>query len=669
MSSPADEIQQLRNQLNHHSYRYYVLDAPIISDAAYDRLLRELSDLENQHPNLITPDSPTQKVGAEPLKSFKQIKHRKAMLSLHNAFNQEELQKFDQRMQQYSEHMITYTAEPKLDGLAVSIVYENGIFSQAATRGDGTTGEDITHNVKTIRSVPLKLRGNHIPSRLEVRGEVYLSKQGFTELNEQASKRNERTFANPRNAAAGSLRQLDPKITANRPLDIFFYTIGWIEGFDLPNSHNEQLNYLREWGLRVAPEVKKIAGFEACQTYYEDIQSCRETLEYEIDGVVFKVDDIQLQKSIGFVSRAPRWAIAYKFPAQEETTQILDIEFQVGRTGALTPVARLAPVFVGGVTVSNATLHNIEELHRKDVRIGDTVVIRRAGDVIPEIVMVIKEKRPDNTILIDLPLQCPVCQSDVVKAEGEAVARCTGGLFCQAQRVEAIKHFAARKAMDIDGLGDKLVEQLVDEKVIHDVADLYNLQLEQVSSLERMGRKSAENFLAAVEQSKHTSLARFTYALGIREVGEATARDLAQHFGNLEPIMTADVDTLQTVPGVGPIVATHIAAFFQQSHNREIIQRLLALGINWPTIEINKAEQTLQGKTFVLTGTLTTLSRDDAKQKLLALGAKVSGSVSKKTDYVVVGEAPGSKYDKAQALAVECIDEIQLMELLSLRGP
>ena len=664
-SKIQQRVEALRTQINHHNYLYYVLDAPEIPDAEYDRLLRQLQELESEHPELVTPDSPTQRVGAEPLKAFAQVRHELPMLSLANAFDEQEMEAFDRRARErLSVDELDYTAEPKLDGLAISLLYEDGVLMRAATRGDGTTGEDVTQNVRTIDSVPLRLRGDDLPPALEVRGEVYLSKRGFERLNAEQRKRGDRTFANPRNAAAGSLRQLDPRISAQRPLEIYCYGAGVVRGAALPDTQYELLQQLREWGLRVSPEVKRVTGLRGCFDYYQRMQSRRDQLAYEIDGVVFKVDRVEQQQQLGFVARAPRWAVAYKFPAQEEMTELLDVEWQVGRTGALTPVARLAPVFVGGVTVTNATLHNQDEIDRKDVRIGDTVIVRRAGDVIPEVVSVVASKRKKGARKPHYPQQCPVCGSDVVRMEGEAAARCSGGLFCPAQRKQEIIHFASRRAMDIDGLGEKLVEQLVDQDLVHTPADLYDLDAASLLQLERMGEKSADNLLVALERSKETTLPRFLYALGIREVGESTAQALAAHFGDLDRLMRADVDELQRVADVGPIVAGHVAAFFHQSHNREVVDRLQAAGVHWPAPDRLAADSVLSGKTFVLTGTLNGMTRDEAKARLQTLGAKVSGSVSGKTDYVVAGENPGSKLDKAQQLGVTILDEDAFVELI-----
>lgn len=667
MSQAADlkRMEELRTQLHHHNYLYYVLDTPEIADAEYDRLLRELQALEAQYPEAITPDSPTQRVGAEPLKAFGTVRHELPMLSLDNAFSDEELADFDRRVRERLEaEQVEYAAEPKLDGLAVSLLYEKGVLVRGATRGDGSTGEDITANVRTIASVPLRLQGKP-PRRLEVRGEVFISHLGFRRLNEEAQAKGQKPFVNPRNAAAGSLRQLDPRITAERPLEIYCYGMGVLEGAAAPQRHSATLAQLRDWGLRVYPGVATVTGLDGCLDYYRTMEQRRAELPFDIDGVVFKVDRLDQQRELGFVSRAPRWAIARKFPAQEEMTRVLGIDVQVGRTGAITPVARLEPVFVGGVTVTNATLHNEDEVRRKDVRVGDTVLVRRAGDVIPEVVQVVTSKRPKGARRFVMPKSCPVCGSEIEKAEGEAVARCSGGLYCAAQRKEAIKHFASRRAMDIEGLGDKLVEQLVEQGLVEDVADLYALTAEQLAGLERMGEKSAANLVAALEKSKDTRLERFLFALGIREVGEATARILAREFGDLEALMQVDEARLERIRDVGPVVAQHIAAFFRQSHNREVIDKLCAAGIHWPAVEVAAPEeQILAGKTFVLTGTLVGMTRDQAKERLQALGAKVSGSVSKKTDYVVAGAEAGSKLAKAEELGVTVLDEAQLLALL-----
>ncbi|WP_370642819.1 NAD-dependent DNA ligase LigA [Ectothiorhodospira sp. 9905] len=665
-----EKVEALRSQLDHHDYRYYVLDDPEIPDAAYDRLLRELQDLEAEYPELVTPESPTQRVGGHPLEAFPEARHLLPMLSLDNAFEEAEVLAFDQRLRERldTHDTLAYAVEPKLDGLAVSLLYENGQLVRGATRGDGTTGEDITSNIRTIRAIPLRLQGAHHPPRLEVRGEVYMEKARFEALNARAREDGGKVFVNPRNAAAGSLRQLDPRVTAERPLSFFAYGVGYVETGNLADTQGETLDQLARWGLRVCPERDVVSGAEGCLAYYRRICRARDELPYEIDGVVYKVNSLRLQQELGFVSRAPRWAIAHKYPAQEQITVLKEVEFQVGRTGAVTPVARLEPVFVGGVTVSNATLHNMDEVLRKDVRIGDTVIVRRAGDVIPEVAGVVKDRRPEDARVIVMPDTCPVCGSSVVKPEGEAVSRCSGGLYCAAQRREAIKHFASRRALDIEGLGDKLVEQLVDQGLVDHVDGLYALDAASLAGLERMGEKSAANLVAALEKSKQTTLARFIFALGIREVGEATARGLAAHFGSLDALMAADADALMQVPDVGPKVAEHVSAFFAQSHNGEVIQALREAGVRWeehePAARPSDEDQPLAGCTYVLTGTLSSMTRDEAGARLRALGAKVSGSVSKKTTAVVAGDAAGSKRDKAEQLGVPVLDERALMELL-----
>ncbi len=667
-SQTIQKINSLRKKLNHHSYQYYVLDDPEIPDVEYDRLYHELQELEKQYPDLITKDSPTQRVGDKPLKSFSQVKHEIPMLSLDNVFDEDELNEFNKRIQQRLEitGAIEFAAEPKLDGLAVSLLYENGVLVRAGTRGDGTTGENVTQNIRTIHSIPLRLIGDDVPGILEVRGEVFMPKAAFEKLNRKAKENNEKEFANPRNAAAGSLRQLDPKITAARSLAMYCYSVGKVDGMSSIKTHSEMLDKLLRWGLPLCKEREVVSDVVGCMAYFNKMSEKRASLPYEIDGIVYKVNDLILQKNLGFVAKAPRWAIAHKFPAQEEITTVNAIEFQVGRTGAITPVARLEPVFVGGVTVSNVTLHNMDEVERKDVRVGDQVIVRRAGDVIPEIVRVVPGSRKKCADKIKMLDTCPVCGSDIIRQEGEAIARCSGGLFCQAQRKESIKHFASRKALDIDGLGDKLVEQLVDENLINHVDDLYSLTVEQVAKLERMGKKSASNLIDALQKSKETTLDRFIYALGIREVGEATAQNLAQSFGSLEAIMIADEQQLNEVPDIGPIVAAHINYFFKQTHNLEVIKKLRDANVKWDDIDVaEKQQQSLSGKTFVITGTLSTMGRDDAKKALQAKGAKVTGSVSKKTSYVVVGDNPGSKATKAEQLGVEILDEQALQNLLA----
>ncbi|MDH5392097.1 MAG: NAD-dependent DNA ligase LigA [Gammaproteobacteria bacterium] len=662
----SERIEYLTQQLNHHSHQYYVLDAPEIPDAEYDRLFRELQQIEAEHPELKKIDSPTQRVGGEPLAAFSQVKHRIPMLSLGNVFDEQELQDFYKRVadrlkiDMQSDQAIEFTAEPKLDGLAISLVYEKGILVQAATRGDGNVGEKVTENARTIRNIPLHLSGTDIPDLLEVRGEVFMSKAVFEKLNNKAREKGEKTFVNPRNAAAGSLRQLDSKIAASRELSMYCYAVGVVEGYQLPATHSEILEKLGQWGMPLCSEVEVVKGVDGCRQYYEKIGQQRDALAYDIDGVVYKVNDLKLQQQLGFVARAPRWATAHKFPAQEEITCVNAIEFQVGRTGALTPVARLQPVFVGGVTVSNATLHNMDEVRRKDVRVGDQVIIRRAGDVIPEVASVVPGKRKAGSVEVELPKACPVCGSDVVQEEGGAVARCSGGLYCHAQRKEGIKHFASRRAMDIDGLGDKLVEQLVDARLIDHIDDLYSLKdkVEEIVAMERMAKKSAENLIESLEKSKRTTLPRFIFALGIREVGEVTAASLANHFGDIQGLMQASEEELINIDDVGPVVASRVVTFFSQQHNIEVINKLIEAGISWPPIEIKQAsELTLSGLSFVVTGTLSSMSRNDAKQRLIDKGAKVVGSVSKNTSYVVVGENPGSKAAKAEQLGIDILDE------------
>ena len=773
--SVQERVQQLRDEIDRHNHLYYVLDDPHIPDSEYDRLLRELQDLESKHPELVTHDSPTQRVGAEPLKIFTEVKHRLPMLSLDNAFSEDEFANFERRVKGRlgTNHEIVYCAEPKLDGLAVSLRYENGILVQAATRGDGSQGEDVTHNVRTIQSVPLRLLGEGWPSVLEVRGEVFMPKAGFERFNELARKAGQKEFVNPRNAAAGSLRQLDPQITATRPLNMFCYGFGKIEGGALAATHSESIEMLKQWGLRISPELKTLTGRQQCSEYFERMAQRRDALEYDIDGVVYKVDRLQDQEELGSVARSPRWAIAWKFSAQEELTTVESIEFQVGRTGAITPVARLKPVFVGGVTVSNATLHNMDEVAKKDVRVGDTVFVRRAGDVIPEVVRVLPERRKGYVKPVQMPTHCPECGSDVIKPEGEAVARCSGGLYCSAQRKEAIKHFASRRAMDIEGLGDKLVEAIVDKGMVHDLADIYSLSHAQYAGLDRMGDKSAENLIQALEKSKQTTFARFLYALGIREVGEVTAVALAKYAMDIREvsemtdvameipkageliavaqaknlrslialILVQESDLIEStgvkgvgrvkadviadylykhpqlsatgefadwlkdlgitglntrlaekiaaayptlaelrlaveedrlcyqkrslIEGIGPVLANHIVVFFRQPHNLEVIQKLLDAGVRWDEVEAPATEsQALSGKSFVITGTLSR-PRSEIKDELQSLGAKVVGSVSTKTDYLLAGSDAGSKLAKAQKLGITILDEDGLKDLVS----
>ena len=660
------EADALHQQLNEHNYRYYVLDDPSIPDVEYDRLLRRLQQLEADYPSLKTDDSPTQRVGAAPLSAFEPVTHELPMLSLDNAFSDEELRDFNRRVMERlkRDEAVAYVCEPKLDGVAVSLLYKDGVLMRGATRGDGATGENITENVRTIKSIPLRLQVKDPPSTLEVRGEIYMPKAGFEQLNAEARASDQKLFVNPRNAAAGSLRQLDSRITATRPLEMAVYSLGLAEGVEMPTTHMETLETLREWGFLLNPHIELAADLDACLTYYRKMAGLRPQLPCDIDGIVFKINDLGLQRRLGFVARAPRWAIARKFPAQEEMTRLLDVEFQVGRTGAVTPVARLEPVFVGGVTVSNATLHNQDEVARLGLKIGDTVIIRRAGDVIPQVVKVMEDRRPMDARDILFPEHCPVCGSLVERVPGEVVARCSGGLICAAQRKQSIKHFVSRKAMDIDGLGDKLVEQLVDQGLVHSVADLFCLNQEQLSGLERMADKSAANLLGALAVSKETTLPRFLYALGIREVGEATARNLAKHFGSLDTLKVADTQLLQEVSDVGPVVAHFVWEFFQQPENLAVLDELQAVGVRWPdVVPADQSTQPLVGQTWILTGTLESMGRSEAKEKLQLLGAKVAGSVSANSSCVVAGPGAGSKLTKAQQLGIPVMTEAELLEL------
>ena len=659
----ADELRRL---IEHHNYSYYVLDDPEVPDAEYDRLMRELEGIESSFPGLVTADSPTQRVSGTPQDGFATIHHRVPMLSLGNAFSEDEVADFQRRVEQGLERTdIVYVAEPKLDGVAISLTYQDGLLTTAATRGDGERGEDVTANVRTIRAIPLKLRASGWPALLEVRGEIYMPRAGFDAFNRRARERDEKPLVNPRNGAAGSLRQLDPQLTAKRPLALFAYATATREG--LPDTQFAALNQLREWGFPVNPEVRRVEGLSGCLDYHRRLAALRPTLGYDIDGVVYKVDRFDQQGFLGFISKAPRWALAHKFPAEEEITRLLDIDIQVGRTGALTPVARLEPVFVGGVTVTNATLHNEDEIRRKDVRVGDWVVVRRAGDVIPEVARAIHRRRESDLAEFHMPDSCPECGSAVERVEGEAVARCTGALICPAQLKHGIRHFATRKAMDIEGLGDKLVDQLVEQDMVKTVVDLYRLSHEQIASMERMGGKSAENLLKALEASKKPGLDRLLYALGIREVGEVTARSLASHFGSMQALLEASEESLVEVSDVGPIVASHVAAFFQQERNRRVIEDLGDAGIEWQPLEEKGGEQPLAGETWVLTGALS-MPRIQAKNLLESLGAKVSGSVSGKTSTLLAGEAAGSKLTKAQKLGVKVISESDFVEFLSGHG-
>jgi DNA ligase (NAD+) len=670
MKSVQEQITALRTTLRHHEYLYHVMDTPEIPDAEYDRLMVQLRELESAHPDLITPDSPTQRVGAAPLAAFEQVRHEVPMLSLDNTFDEAGFLAFNKRVQDRlkSTDELTYCCELKLDGLAVSLLYEDGLLVRAATRGDGTTGENITANVRTIHAIPLRLHGDNIPARVEVRGEVFITESGFEKLNEEARRTGAKVFANPRNAAAGSLRQLDPRITAKRPLTFFCYGFGLLEGGEMPTSHWQRLQQFKAWGLPVTDRIRLAHSADEVLAFYRQVEQERPSLGFDIDGVVIKVDSQALQEQLGFVARAPRWAVAFKFPAQEQMTFVRDVEFQVGRTGAITPVARLEPVQVAGVVVSNATLHNADEIARLGLRIGDKVVIRRAGDVIPQVVNVVESERPQETREIVFPSHCPVCGSDVERVEGEVVTRCTGGLICGAQRKEALKHFVSRRAMDVDGMGDKIIDQLVEKEYVLTPADLFRLTAGKLTGLDRMGPKSAQNVVDALEKAKSTTLARFLYALGIREVGEATAANLANYFGELEKVMNADLDTLIEVQDVGKVVATHVRNFMDEESNRAVIRDLTEeIGVHWPQVEVVNVEEIdspFAGKTVVLTGSLSQMNRDDAKERLVALGAKVSGSVSKKTDLLIAGEAAGSKLAKAQELGIPVIDEAEMIRLL-----
>ncbi|MFA5630856.1 MAG: NAD-dependent DNA ligase LigA [Porticoccaceae bacterium] len=665
------EIEHLSAQLHHHNYQYYALDNPEIPDADYDRLLRRLQELEAHHPELVAPDSPTQRVGVAPLNAFEPAQHLLPMLSLDNAFSDDEVEDFDRRIRERLNRRepVSYVCEPKLDGVAVSLVYRRGSLERGATRGDGRIGEDITINVRTIAAIPLRLQGEDVPELLEVRGEIYMPRAGFEHFNEQAREKGDKLFVNPRNAAAGSLRQLDSRITAARPLAMFAYSVGHSEGWRAPHRHRDVLASLRQWGFPVNPLIAVADDLDACFAFYEKLAARRDELDYDIDGIVYKVDDLELQQRLGFVARAPRWAVARKFPAQEMATTLLAVEFQVGRTGAITPVARLEPVFVGGVTVSNATLHNQDEIERLGVFVGDRVIIRRAGDVIPQVVRVMEEERSPDVEPITFPEQCPVCGSPVERAAGEAAMRCSGGLVCAAQRKEAIKHFSSRKAMDIDGVGDKLVEQLVDRALVHSVADIYHLRKDDIAALERMADKSASNLLAAIDASKNTTLPRFLYGLGIREVGEATAQALALHFGTLESLAAASQEALQEVEDVGPVVAHFVHEFFANDDNLAVIAALREAGVQWPALSgAEEGSQPLKGQTWVLTGTLEAMGRAEAKEKLLALGARVAGSVSANTDCVVAGPGAGSKLNKAQSLNIDILDEDAFLAFLASHG-
>ena len=677
MSGPEDvvaRVASLREAIRRHDHRYYVLDDPAVPDDEYDGLMRELERLEAEHPDLVAPDSPTQRVGAAPSESFAEAVHHVPMLSLANAFDEDEVRAFDRRIRERLDaeeaggFTLDYTGETKIDGVAMSLVYERGTLVRGATRGDGARGEDVTANVRTIRAIPLKLLGQTAPALIEIRGEIFMTRGGFERMNEEQRERGEQTYVNPRNAASGALRQLDPGVTASRPLSMYCYGSGMVsEDAVLPRRHGDLLEVMAAWGLPVSPHTRVLTGVDACLAYHADIGRRRDSLGHDIDGVVFKLNDLRAREIVGQVSRAPRWAIAYKFPAEEALTRVAGIDVQVGRTGALTPVARLEPVFVGGVTVTNATLHNQDEIDRKDVRVGDTVWVRRAGDVIPEVIRVVPERRPEGTERFMLPERCPACGSEAVRSEGEAAVRCTGGLVCPAQRKQAIRHFASRRALDIEGLGGKLVDQLVERGMVSTVADVFRLDVADLAGLDRMAEKSAQNLKDSTERSRRTTLDRLIYALGIRDVGEATAVALAAHFGSLQALRDADENALVEVPDVGPVVAASILRFFAEPRNTPVVNALVK-ELSWeetvPSPAAELAPSPLAGKTFVLTGTLDTMSRDDAKRALQALGAKVTGSVSKRTDFVVAGSNPGSKLDKAQALGVAVLDDQGLVELL-----
>lgn len=667
----AQRLQELCSELNHHIYRYHVLDAPEVADAEYDALYDELVELERQYPELVAPDSPSQRVGGIPLSEFQQVTHEVAMLSLDKCTTAEELQDWIVRCQGRVDQpdTLSFTCEPKIDGVAVALLYEDGFLTRAATRGDGQVGEDITANVRTVKSVPLRLSGNGYPARFEVRGEMYIALQDFHAYNKQAAGTGAKPMINPRNGAAGSLRQLDPKITASRPLTMFCYSLGWSDGNWRPQTHAEVIRQLKDWGFRINPLLREVADLDQCVAYIEEIQTQRAQLGYDIDGVVIKVNNLAQQQELGAVTRKPRWAIAFKYPAEEATTQVENVEFQVGRTGSITPVARLKPVFVGGVTVSNATLHNMDEISRLDLRIGDWVMIRRAGDVIPQVVSVIESRRPADALEVALPTRCPACGNSIVQPEDEAVARCSASHHvCPAQRKEGLKHFASRLAMDVDGLGDKLVEQLVDHGLVETAADLYRLESDALVSMERMGQKSADNLINALQRSKSTTLARFIYALGIREVGEATAVGLANHFGSLDALQQADTEQLEAVEDVGPVVASRIVEFFADVENVAVVAQLLELGVHWPEVAVTADVMPLAGQTWVLTGTLEQMTRNHAKALLVGLGAKVAGSVSAKTSQVVAGPGAGSKLAKATELDIPVMDETAFLEYLQQHG-
>lgn len=669
LTQAKEELAHLVQKINQHSYQYYVLDNPEIPDAEYDQLIQQLQKIEQQYPELISANSPTQRVGDKPLDGFQQVQHEVPMLSLDNAFNEDDMHAFEKRLKEFvlTSDTVTYSAEPKLDGLAISLLYEKGQLIRAATRGDGKIGENITLNARTISNVPLSLLAplnGHYPDLLEVRGEVYMLHQGFEQLNQAQRDAGEKTFANPRNAAAGSLRQLDPALAAKRPLTFCAYAVAQVDADDFPMTQYEQMQRIKQFGLPISAHITHLSSIDECMAYFNHIGEIRDSLTFDIDGVVFKVNELELQNKIGFVARAPRWAIAHKFPAQEVVTTLLDVEFQVGRTGALTPVARLEPVLVAGVMVSNATLHNMDEIQRKDIRIGDQVIVRRAGDVIPEVVKPIVSRRQQDLAEIVMLSQCPICDSTVVRQEGQAAYRCTGGIRCGAQKKEGLKHYVSRKAMDIDGLGDKLIEQLVDEQLINNFSDIYALTVEQLIPMERMAEKSANNLVQAIEHSKKTTLAKFLFAIGIREVGETTAEGLANHFLTLDKIMNANFDALIEVEDVGPIVAQNLVDYFAQQSNKDELALIQQAGVNWPDVEVS-GSHALQGNTYVITGTLSNYSRKQAADLLKQLGAKVSSSVSSKTTAVIAGEKPGSKVTKAEKLNITVFSEDDFAQLLS----
>jgi len=670
MSDTRVRYETLIALISKYDHQYYVLNESSIPDAEYDRLLKELKNIEADHPDWVTPNSPSQRVAGAPQAGFNTVSHRVPMLSLDNAFSPDDLAAFVKRLQDRLNSIdeLEFACEPKLDGIAVSLLYEHGILVRGATRGDGETGEDITANVRTIKSIPLQLQGDNWPPVLEVRGEIYIPKAGFEKMNATAIERGEKVFVNPRNAASGSLRQLDSRLTAQRPLEMCCYSVGFFEGGELPKNQNDLMKQFGLWGLKINAEMEVVIGFNGIQQYYEKLEQKRDALAYEIDGIVYKVNDFALQNRLGFVSRAPRWAIARKFPAQEEITTLLDVEFQVGRTGALTPVARLEPVFVGGVTVSNATLHNMDEVERLDIHLGDKVIVRRAGDVIPQVVKALPESRVANAKKVATPSECPQCGSLVERVEGEAVTRCTGGIFCSAQRREALKHFVSRKAMDIDGFGEKIVDAFLEANKIHAASDIYELTAEEIAKLDRMGEKSADNLVRSIQKSKKTTLPRFLFALGIREVGETTARNLANYFRTIEKIMTANEAQLLDVEDVGPKVAAHVVNFFSEQQNVMEVQRLMALGVEWEEISVSEEEALLSGQTWVVTGKISQMSRDEAKDYLLRLGAKVAGSVSAKTTQVVAGPGAGSKLKKAEELNIPVMDEAEFIQWLTSQG-